>query len=479
MTPAEMARAARATLILPHHCAEDAAEQEIPSVCHDSRSVAPGSLFVCIRGEHSDGHRFAAQAVHCGAAAVLAEHDPFDGRPPVPLLLTRGEDSTQALGRIGHAWRKAFAGRVVGITGTAGKTTLKEMLAHTLGMAADGTAKVARNPLNLNTQVGLPESMLAACGDENFWVMEAGISNPGDMDELGPILEPNLAIILNVGPGHALGLGDAAHGGAAHYKSRLLKYVTPDGMALVSADYSDLVRESDAVYKNIIRFSAAGADTPYRGEYLGLTPEGRGRCRLWLDGHELEAESALSGPFAAENMIAAAAAAHLLGLNDDEIRSGLATAPLAAQRFNRHELAGWVLLDDSYNANPLSCSRMIEAAAGLRSSGRLVFVMGEMLELGELASASHFELGRRMAQAGSDAVFWLGRHADDVSKGLTDAGFSGYFATLPAHDAFLSEFEAWENALPHNDGRNIILFKGSRGNRLEKLVKAFRETHAL
>ncbi len=117
MTPAEMARAARATLILPHHCAEDAAEQEIPSVCHDSRSVAPGSLFVCIRGEHSDGHRFAAQAVHCGAAAVLAEHDPFDGRPPVPLLLTRGEDSTQALGRIGHAWRKAFAGRVVGITG--------------------------------------------------------------------------------------------------------------------------------------------------------------------------------------------------------------------------------------------------------------------------------------------------------------------------------------------------------------------------
>ena len=338
---------------------------------------------------------------------------------------------------------------------------------------------MARNPLNLNTQVGLPESMLAARGNENFWVMEAGISNPGDMDELGPMLEPDLAIILNVGPGHALGLGDAAHGGAAHYKSRLLKYVAPGGMALVSADYPDLVRESDTVRKNIIRFSTTGADTPYRAEYLGLAPEGRGRCRLWLDGHELEAESALSGPFAAENMIAAAAAAHLLGLNDDEIRSGLATAPLATQRFNRHELPGWVLLDDTYNANPLSCSRMIEAAMGLRSSGNLVFVMGEMLELGELASSSHFELGRRMAKAGSDAVFWLGGHVEDVSNGLADAGFTGHFAALPAHDAFLPEFAAWEKTLPPKGGRNVILFKGSRGNRLEKLVKAFGETHAL
>lgn len=479
MTPAEMARAARATLILPQHCDARTAEREIPSVCHDSRSIVPGSLFVCIRGENSDGHDFAVQAVRSGAAAVLAEHDPFDGQTPVPLILTNGEDSTRALGRIGHAWRRTFAGTVVGITGTAGKTTLKEMLAHTLGMATDGTAKVARNPLNLNTQVGLPESMLAACGDENFWVMEAGISNPGDMDELGPMLEPDLALILNVGPGHALGLGDAARGGAAHYKSRLLKYLAPGGMALVSADYPDLVRESEAVRNNIIRFSTAGADVPYRAEYLGLTPQGWGRCRLWLDGHELEAESALSGPFAAENMIAAAAAAHLLGLTDDEIRSGLATAPLAAQRFNRSELAGWILLDDSYNANPLSCSRMIEAAAGLRNSGRLVFVMGEMLELGDLASSSHLELGRNMARAGSDAVFWFGSHADDVIAGLKDAGFTGYFAALPSHDAFLSEFAAWENALPHSAGRNIILFKGSRGNRLEKLVKAFRETHAL
>lgn len=476
MTLAEMARASRATLILPRNGAENAAEREIPLVCHDSRDVAPGALFVCIRGENSDGHDFAAQAVQSGAAAVLGERDPFAGQAGVPLLLTGGEDAVRALGRIGHAWRQKFSGKVVGVTGTAGKTTLKEMLAHTLTKASGGTAKAARNPLNLNTQIGLPESMLAARGDEDFWVMEAGISNPGDMDELGPVLEPDLAVILNVGAGHALGLGDAEHGGAAHYKSRLLKYLAPGGTALVSADYPDLVRESDAVRKDIIRFSAAGASAPYRAEYLGLTPEGRGRCRLWLDGRELEAQSALSGPFAAENLIAVAAAAHLLGLKDDEILAGLATAPLAAQRFNRRDLPGWVLLDDSYNANPLSCSRMIEAAAELRRAGdRLVFVMGEMLELGDLAEASHLELGRRMA--GADAVFWMGGHGDDVCRGLADAGFAGHFSALPAHDAFLPAFSAWEKST--QDGRGIILFKGSRRNRLEKLVKVFGEAHAL
>ncbi len=476
MTLAEMAGASASALILPRGGAEDMAQREISLVCHDSRAVVPGSLFACIRGEKSDGHDFAAQAVRSGAAAILAERDPFGGRPPVPLLLTGGKSSVKALGYAGHAWRKAFSGRVIGITGTAGKTTLKEMLAHTLTMAANGTAAVARNPLNLNTQIGLPESMLAARGDEDFWVMEAGISNPGDMDELGSMLEPDLAIILNAGAGHALGLG----GGAAYHKSRLLRYVAPGGMALVSADYPDLVRESCAVRRDIIRFSAYGADAPYRAEYLGLTPSGRSRCRLWLDGHELEAESALSGSFAAENLIAAASAAHLLGLRDDEILSGLAAARPAVQRFNRRMLSGWTLLDDSYNANPLSCSRMIEAAAELRNgTGSLVFVMGEMLELGELAVPSHEELGRGMAGAGADAVFWLGGHGDAVYRGLMEAGFTGRFTELAAHDIFLPEFSAWEKEHPGGGRPGTVLFKGSRGNHLEKLVKAFEEAHAL
>ncbi len=479
MTIREMAQAAGAELILPEAAQQHTADREVPLVCHDSRDVIPGSLFVCIRGEHSDGHDFAAQAVQSGAAALLAERSPFDDLPPVPLLLAEARDSVRALGRMGNAWRKRYSGPVVGITGTAGKTTLKEILAHTLTAVRGGTGKVARNPLNLNTQIGLPESMLAANGDEDFWVMEAGISNPGDMDELGPIMEPTLAVILNAGAGHSLGLGDAGCGGAAHYKSRLLKYITPGGSALVSADYPDLVRESQAVRGDIIRFSTARRDVPYHARYLGLTAEGKSRCLLWLDGHELEAESCLSGPFAAEIMIAAGAAAHLLGLKDEEILSGLASAQPAAQRFNRRECAGWTLLDDTYNANPLSCSRMIEATAALRREGeKLAFVMGEMLELGNLAESSHEELGTALAEAGADAVFWIGGYGDAVFRGLEKSGFQGRFTTLNAHEDFLPAFSAWEET--YRDGNSgIVLFKGSRGNHLEKLVKVFEEAHAL
>ncbi|MGN1038165.1 MAG: Mur ligase family protein, partial [Mailhella sp.] len=252
----------------------------------DSRNVRRGDLFTAIRGERADGHDFARTAVSNGASAVLAQRDPFQGEPLSPVLLV--EDSVKALGCISHAWRKEFKGKVIGITGTAGKTTTKELLAHILSLHG----KTARTPMNLNSQIGMPISIMAADGDEDFWVMEAGISHPEDMDELGPILEPDMAIILNAGTGHSLGLGDR---GTAYYKARLLAHRKKGSVSLVCADYDDLAREARMLCPETVFFSALGREAPYRVAYMGLDEKARGQYRLWLEEKEVDVTCALSG----------------------------------------------------------------------------------------------------------------------------------------------------------------------------------------
>lgn len=457
-------RAAQARLL--HPAGHDIV---LTGAASDNRAVKPGDLFVCVPGERTDGHLYAADAVRAGAAAVLAERDPFEGEVNARMLLTPvllADNSVAALGRLGHAWRAEFPGRVVGVTGTAGKTTLKELLAHILSVRG----ATARNPLNLNTQIGLPVSMLNATGDEDFWVMEAGISHAGDMDELGPVLEPDLAVILNVGAGHVEGLGGK---GVARCKAALLKYLAPGGQALVSADYPDLVRETRALCPTAVYFSTTGKQMPYRATYLGLGEDGRGRYRLRLDGESLDVTCALSGSYGAENVIAAAAAAHLLGLSAEEIARGLEGAEPPAQRFARLSVPGWTVIDDSYNANPLSCARMLEAAAELARDKALVCVMGEMLELGDEADREHIELGRALAPA--RAVFWLGGHADEVREGLAKEHFTGLFRALARPGDFLPAFAEWDGARTDREREGLMLFKGSRGNRLERLVQAFIE----
>ena len=458
MTLERAAKAARATLLHP-------SEVLITGAASDNRKVEPGQLFVAIPGEKVDGHAFAASAVQAGASAVLAERDPFDGQALAPVLLV--PNSVKALGLIAHDWRSSFRGKVVGLTGTAGKTTTKELLAHVLSCRG----KTARTAMNLNTQVGMPVSMMAADGDEAFWVMEAGISHPDDMDELGPILEPDLAVILNVGPGHALGLGGK---GTAYYKSKLLKYLKKDGTALISADYDDLTAEALAIRPDAVLFSTAGRDVPYRAAYLGLDGNGRGNYRLWLAGTSFEVNCALSGAYAAENIIAAAATAHLLGLSPEEIIRGIASAPLPAQRFNRRDVGDWTVIDDTYNANPLSAGRMIEAASELAHGRPFLCVMGAMAELGDKAADEHRKLGQTLAASGCRAVFWTGDHAAEVEEGLSRGAFTGFYAALSGPEDFPEALERWKKTERTVSG-GLVLFKGSRSNRMERLVKLFME----
>ena len=434
---------------------------DITSVAIDSRRCVQGSLFVCLAGQHVDGHDFARSAVEHGASAILASRNPFDGEPPVPVLLVA--DPADALRQLAADSREKYArrgGTVIGLTGTAGKTTTKEILSTVLSIA--GT--VSRTSGNFNNNLGLPLSLLNADPAASWWVMELGISHPGDMDELGCLLQPDVGLVLNAGAGHAEGLGER---GVAWHKASLFRHLRDDGTAIVSADYPDLLREAMALRKkDLVLFSCTGQDAPYQASYLG-TDAGRGIYRIRLNTGTLTVKTLFQGAFAAENLLAAATTAHRLGLSSAAIGEGLENAVPPAQRFVRLTLGNWLVIDDSYNANPLSMDKMLDAAAEAATGRSLCCVLGAMYELGRIAAEEHYKLGLRLAALQPAVLFWTGDYADALHDGLRQGGYAGLFQCLTSPDAFC---DTLAETLPQG---GVVLFKGSRSNHLETYVTRF------
>ncbi len=440
----------------------------------DSRLVGPGDIFFCLKGERVDGHDFAGIAAAAGACAVVAEHPPFaEAAPTLPIFLV--PDTMRALARLAFCHRESGAARVVGITGSAGKTSVKEVLAHILSMRGE----TARNHMNLNNRIGLPLSMLNASAEASFWVLEAGISEPGDMDELGDILRPDFGLVLNAGAAHSLGLGDK---GTAHYKARLLRYVQPLGKAFICADYPDLVREVGELSPKpsergieINWFSGAGhPQAMCTARYLGSFSATQGRFLVETEDRECLIYAPFRGAYGAENVAACFAVARRAGLSFEEIAQGFAGAELPAQRFCLIRKDNCLIIDDSYNSNPLSAGRMIEAAADLAQEGErpLFLVMGEMLELGDIAEQAHETLGRQMAAVHPHCVFWKGGMAEAVRRGLKLGEYKGPFYPVAGGQEFSGLLEEI-----HFRG-GVILVKGSRGNKLERLVEVLDNSSA-
>lgn len=437
----------------------------------DSRKVQEGDLFFCLPGEKVDGHDFASAAVEKGALAVIGARNPFgDTASPVPVIIVK--DVAKALARIAMAHRQSADAVVVGVTGTSGKTSVKEVLFSVLSEHGD----TAKNPVNLNNQIGLPLSMCNASEDAAYWVMEAGISRPSDMDELGEILRPDVALILNAGAGHVQELGDK---GVAHYKARLAAHLTQDAsglesFAVVSADYPDLAREAAAHGKDVLWFSAEDATQPYYAEYLGpddggIGESGAGKYSLTLKDAVVTVTAPFQGRYGAENVAAVGAVAHALGLTSAEIANGFKKAKLPDQRFAIRRAGSFLVIDDSYNANPLSMSRMLEAAADMAGAAQseLVLVLGEMGELGPESPGFHRELGAYAASLSPKFIYWKGGQGEAVAKGLHNGGFKGAFAPVTDTADFMAAFA-------HAGVKKaVVLFKGSRSNKLEELVAAF------
>lgn len=419
---------------------EDAAVRAIGT---DSRSLPAGALFVALRGEQHDGHAHAAAALAAGASALLVDHALELALPQIIVA-----DTTTALGHLARARRQASTARVVGITGSNGKTTVKNLLASIL--AGHGPTHATAG--NFNNQVGLPLTLLAMPDETRYAVLEMGAGQPGDIAWLAEIARPDVGLVNNIAPAHLERLGSLE--GVARTKAALYAGLAPEGIAIINADepLAPLLREY-ARGRRIIEFGRGG------GADVRAVDEHEGGFRLQLAGEEAPVRRVLPGAHNVMNALAAAACALALGVPTARIRAGLeAAAPAAGRLLARPHPSGAVVIDDSYNANPGSFAAAIATLAA--AGGETVLVMGDMKELGPDAEALHAEVGERARAAGVDRLYALG----DLSAAAARAfGGGRHFQTHAGLAAAL--------AAELHPGTTLLV-KGSRSSAMENVVAA-------
>ena len=430
-------------------------------VSTDSRAVAQGELFVALRGERFDGHDFVAAAAARGVGIFLVDqawqtaHELPQGAGAVVV-----PDTLKALGDLAAWHRRRFKITVVAITGSNGKTTTKEMLARILTQTGPGL----KTEGNLNNLIGLPLTLLRLTGRERWAVLELGMSAFGEIDRLAEIAAPDLGIITNAFPAHLETLGSVE--GVARAKGELFLRLKPGGWAVYNVDDPLVSKCLTPAFVNRLTFGLRGAEVSSASiKTLGKKGES---FTLRLPNEEQPVVLSAFGRHNVYNALAAAAAAHALGVSAELIRLGLEEFTPYDKRFQLEELSGVVLIDDSYNANPASMAAALETLREVREEGRAAAVLGDMLELGAGTEAAHTDLGRLAADC-VERLYLLGDLGKQVAQGAVAAGFAPEGILVAGdHAEIARDLLAWVQP------GDCVLVKGSRGMRMELVAQAMR-----
>ncbi|RME35526.1 MAG: UDP-N-acetylmuramoyl-tripeptide--D-alanyl-D-alanine ligase [Gammaproteobacteria bacterium] len=415
----------------------------------DSRTLEPGNLFVALRGEHHDGHRFVEAARRAGAVAVMVEQEQEGDLPQVLVADTR-----RALGRLAAAWRDGFDLPVVAVTGSNGKTTVKEMIASIC--ARVGEVLATRG--NYNNEIGLPLTLFGLAPGHRFAVLEMGANHPGEIERLCRIASPRVGVITQCAPAHLAGFGDVAT--VARSKGEIVAGLPADGVAVINADdeWAGLW-ETLAGDRRVLRFGL-GPAAGITAREVSCGPGGS-RFRLVTRDGEIGVALPLPGRHNVMNALAAAAAALALGLPLEAIREGLEGVTPVRGRLQFRPAAGRgiTLIDDSYNANPGSLEAAISVLAG--QPGRSVLVLGEMGELGAEAPRWHRRAGELARAAGIAVLYGCGPLA---AEAVTAFGAGGHACADRAE-----LIDRLQRELREGD---VVLVKGSRSQHMEQVVEA-------
>ena len=431
-----------------------------PGVTTDSRALGSGELFVAIRGDTHDGHAFVADAAGRGAGAVVVEQPPEQAALACGVILVR--DTLAALGHLAAFHRRRRRPRVVAITGSNGKTTTKEMLAAILERAL-GTGRVLRTTGTQNNLVGLPLTLLRLADADVVAVLELGMNGPGEIWRLAEIAEPDVGVITCVAPAHLERLG-SLHG-VAEAKAELYRRLRPSATAVVNADDPLVAAAADAFPGRKVPFGTLGGVPVAAAGIVDRGLEGI-EFRLVLERQEVPVRLAVPGRHNVTNALAAAAAAHALGVELDVMRAGLEAFQPPGMRMEVTQLpTGVTVLNDAYNANPASMAAALRTLAASRSRRRLA-VLGEMRELGAEAARAHRELGTAAAAANLDTLFLLGEHAEEVRAGAEAAGMApDRIVVAQSHEALAARLQS------HCRSGDLVLLKGSRGAAMEEVLR--------
>jgi UDP-N-acetylmuramoyl-tripeptide--D-alanyl-D-alanine ligase len=425
-------------------------------VTTDSRQIAAGSVFVALRGEKFDGHRYLSQAAAGGAVAAIVEEAP--GEEVGGLHLIGVSDSRVALGRLAAVARKALRGKVIGVAGSNGKTGTKHLIHAALARKLRGTV----SPKSFNNDIGVPLTLLPAEQSADYVVVEMGTNHRGEIRVLTKMATPDIAVITNCGVEHLAGLGDLA--GVRIENASVTEGMNERGLLVVNGDDEELL----------------AAVSSYRGRKItfGLEPSndlfatdiecGLDGVRFRLNKSRLIVFVPLLGKHTAVNALAAIAIARRMGVAEEEVVAGLAGASGPEMRLERSEAGGVTIINDAYNANPNSMRAALETLAALKPVTRRVAVLGDMLELGETTERYHREIGELAGSCGLGVLACVGENAEHIAKAAVKSFGMSADCVMRYADA-----QAAAEDVPKwlNEG-DIVLLKGSRGIHLELVARA-------
>lgn len=434
---------------------------EVCGVVLDSRQVEPGFLFIATKGERVDGHRFIPQVMQKGAAGAVCEEVPEneDG------IYIQVEDSFQALKDIARFYRQQLDLKVIGITGSVGKTSTKEFIASVL----ETKYKVLKTEGNFNNEVGLPLTVLKIREEHEAAVLEMGISDFGEMHRLSEIAKPDICVLTNIGQCHLENL--KSREGILKAKTEIFDFMQEDGTVCINGD-DDMLRTIEAVKgRRPMTFGKEKSNRVYaeKTENKGLFGSS---AEIHIDGETFDAAIPLPGEHMVYNALAAACVGSLMGLSTEQIREGIAAVRPVGGRSHIIRLEGWVLIDDCYNANPVSvCAALDLLSAALT---RKAAVLGDMFELGENEREMHAEVGAYAVQKGIDVIICIGALSETMFwRAREEAGKAGRTSENIYYFADKQEFLIKSGEILQKG--DTVLVKASHGMAFEEIVRALEE----
>lgn len=435
---------------------ENNVKSSITNVTMDSRKVSEGSLFVAIKGERVDGHDFMNDVFEKGATAVLCDHIPEGITGPCILV----GNTVKGLQDLAEWYRKTLDVKVVGITGSVGKTSTKEMISAVLSEHF----KVQKTIGNYNNEIGLPLTVLSIEPETEIEVLEMGISDFGEMRVLSKVARPDICVITNIGQCHLEFLHD--RDGILKAKSEIFEYMNPKGRIYLNGDDDKLrtLKKVNDIKPVFFGFALTNAAHPSCVESLGLKGT---RMQVVLKDTEFDAEIHMLGNHMVSNAMAASSIAHDLGMSNEEIVRGLYKAETIDGRCNLIPRKEGYIIDDCYNASPSSMKAALETLK--LAKGRTVAVLGDMFELGEDSDKMHADVGRYAVKIGIDKLICVGDNCKHMyAAAMQENGKIGlgYYSSL---DSLLMNLK-----LEFKDTDNILV-KSSHGMGFAKLVEALKK----
>jgi UDP-N-acetylmuramoyl-tripeptide--D-alanyl-D-alanine ligase len=428
----------------------------VSRVSTDSRTLQAGDLFVPLRGENFDGHKFIQQAAERGAVGAMVE-EKWNGTAPESFGLIRVAHTLVGYQTLAANYRASLSLKIIAITGSNGKTSTKDFVAATLARKF----RVTKTEGNFNNHVGLPQTMLAANREDEIAVWEMGMNHPGEIAGLAKLAAPDVAIITNVGVAHIEFMGSRE--AIAQEKGALAEAVAANGTVILNAD--DEFSESISK-RTRARIVLAGIENG-SVRAVDITQSATGSEFTILEGaHRCRAQLPVPGIHMVQNAMLAVAAGRVFNLSLEECAVGLASTPLTKARLQIKEIDGIRFIDDSYNANPDSMKAALRTLVELDSDGRRLAVLGEMGELGAESERGHREVGEAAAQMRIDELIAVGPIGGAIARAAAKAGLKKSVA-VGSHE------EAAEMLAKSAAFGDLVLIKGSRSARMERVLEEF------